>query len=146
MFRVFCLAFLFLSCTTETTTELLTCELELNAPEGDLFAGETTTVSGGPFTAILDSSVRFDQNNADVISVDRAECTLCDSCREQAECSTCDVCETCEIACETCEETMTFRIPDLSSGTYNVTARNSYGMSAPTPWLIFDPVDDDDSE
>jgi ferredoxin len=146
MFRVFCLAFLFFGCATETTTDLVTCELALNAPDEDLIAAETIVVSGGPFTAILDSSVRFDQHDAEILSVDRDDCTLCYSCREQALCSTCDTCETCDLSCETCVETMTLVIPDLPTGTYNVTARNSYGMSSPTPLLItqFSSVDESD--
>ena len=142
MLRRFGLTIFLMGCVTETTTELNTCELDLTEPSEELLPGESLEISGGPFTAIFDSSIRFDQEDAKIEAIARTECSLCDSCREQAECSTCATCEVCETSCETCEETMTLIVPDLPSGPYNVVVRNSYGMSQSQQWFIVDGVED----
>ena len=40
---------------------------------------------------------------------------------------------------------MTLTVPDLPTGDYYVTARNSYGLSAPTEWSVENPNDDENT-
>ena len=133
-------------CVTETSTEVESCSLTLSPPDEDLVVGDEVTVYGRPFTALFDSSIRFEQTDASLVDVSRDECALCDTCREQAECSDCETCDVCATSCETCIESMTLTVPDLPSGDYYVVARNSYGLSTPTQWSVVNPEPDDNSD
>jgi len=146
MFRVLWLTALFSGCITETTSELLTCELDVDAPTAELFAGEPTTVTGRPFTSLLDSSVRFGESEAEITAVERLDCTLCDQCRVSAQCTVCDECNECATSCETCSETMSLTIPDLPTGQYTVVFRNQYGLSIPLSWSIVNDSEDLDTD
>ena len=147
MIRSFALALIFgAGCITETNTEVESCSLTLTPPEDVVVVGEPVTVYGRPFTALFDSSIRFEQTDATLVDVSRDDCALCDTCRDQAECSDCEACEVCATSCETCVESMTLTVPDLPTGDYYVTARNSYGLSAPTEWSVENPNDDENTE
>ena len=137
--------FIFTGCITETTTELATCELTVSTPETEVIAGEIVSLSGTPFTSVLDTSIRFDGVDADILSVEREDCSLCDQCRASAACTACETCEACATSCETCIETTEFSIPDLESGTYTVVLRNQYGQSIPAQWEVLQSSDNFDA-
>ena len=144
MIRGFVLALLFVAgCITETSTDVESCSITLTPPDDVVMVGDTITVYGRPFTALFDSSIRFEQTDARLVDVSRDDCALCDTCRDQADCTDCDSCEVCTTSCETCVESMTLTVPDLPTGDYYVTARNSYGQSAPAQWSL---INDDEDE
>ena len=136
---------LFTGCITETTTELETCDLTIDHPETEFVAGDSVLITGTPFTTVLDTSVRFSGVDADVVAVNRTDCTLCESCRVSAGCSACDTCVACVTSCEPCEETTQLTIPDLEAGKYTVVFRNQYGQSIPSQWTILQPSDNFDT-
>ena len=137
---------LFAGCITETSTEVESCALTLTPPSEVLISGEDVTVYGRPFTALFDSSIRFEQTDASLIDVSREECALCDTCRDQADCSDCETCDVCATSCETCVESITLTVPDLPTGDYYVVARNSYGLSTPTQWSVDNSTEDENSD
>ena len=118
---------------------MTTCDLTVFEPESEVTVGETVTISGTPFTTILDTSVRFNGVEADVTGVERSDCTLCDQCKVSAQCTACESCEACTTSCETCTETTQLTVPDLNSGSYTVVFRNQYGQSIPSQWNVLQP-------
>jgi hypothetical protein len=130
-------------CATEVTSELLSCDIEVDVQDEDVLAGEALILTGRPFTAMLDTSVRFDDVDASITGVERVDCTLCDACRAEAECAACESCSACASSCETCEESISITVPELPTGEYVVVVRNGYGMSTPTNMTVINLSDSD---
>ena len=120
-----------LACTGESTTTLETCEVHVDSLTDSVSANQTVVLTGRPFTALLDTSIRVDDISATIQDVARNDCDLCDVCRVEAECTFCEECTECATSCESCIETITFTVPDLSVGEYTLVVRNAYGMSQP---------------
>jgi hypothetical protein len=117
------------ACAVETTTSNVTCDLIVSPPPVETTAGETYTITGRPFTVLLDTSIRLNDTFAEVLAVERSECTLCDTCRAEVGCTACESCTECETSCETCEQIIDFVVPDVDPGTYTLFVRNGFGMS-----------------
>ena len=137
------IALFVLGCDTEVTTELESCDIEIEPQVEDAQVGETFILTGRPFTVMLDTSVRLGNVDAAITAVERLDCTICDACRLEAACSACETCGVCESSCETCEENISFTVPELQTGQYTIVVRNAYGMSSPTQMSVFNPSDSD---
>lgn len=142
------------ACAQTVTVTFPHCGVDavLSADSGRV--GDTITLTGRPMTDAPDTEVRLGGERALVLSVDRNDCTLCDECIVAAECSPCGTCDACAIACESCVQTVTFNVPEVSDGERPVVLINAYGSTAPlgfevVPLADLDtdtPGDTDDSD
>jgi hypothetical protein len=105
--------------------------------------GDTLVLTGGPQSERFDTVVRIGDVQADVISVSRQDCTICDACQATECVSLCRSCSQCAPSCETCEEELTVTIPELAAGPADVVVTNRFGISSPLPVNVDVPDDTD---
>lgn len=132
------------ACPPEQVVEFVQCDLDLELEVESATPGTEVTAGGRPLTQALDTIVRVDGVEAEVVSVDRSEigCLACDECYVSAGCTGCEECAACADACGDCVQSVTFQVPEsTAAGTAEVTVINAYGTSPPLPLDIV--VDDE---
>jgi hypothetical protein len=107
------------------------CDVDALLEPESAGVGDIVTVTGRPMTDIPDTEVLVGGAAAEVLSVDRTDCTVCDACIEAAACSPCGTCDACAVSCEACMETATFAVPEVTPGTQAVVLINAYGSTLP---------------
>ena len=136
-----------LGCTTTTSVTTLTCDVALVVNATEASPGDTLTATGGPFTQTWDTRVTVGGVEAALIDLVRDDCTACDLCKIEAECVTCATCEDCQTTCESCDEHLDFRVPEVESGERMVQLINLHGTSDAVPLQVLaavvDPPDTD---
>src|SRR5688572_28932502 len=79
-------------CATGTVDVFQTCELEVELLQTTIALGATVDASGGPYTNVRDTRVVIGGVPAEVVSVSRVGCEVCDQCRLDADCAPCGPC------------------------------------------------------
>jgi hypothetical protein len=123
-------------CAETVTTTVPRCTLEITLTPESAEVGELVTATGSPLTEGYDTFVVVGGVEADVLSVDRADCALCDACRDDSGCSTCSACVVCEETCSTCAEALQFIVPMAPPGDTFVTVVNAAGSTEMIPFTI----------
>ena len=150
-------------CATGTVDVFQTCELELVLSTASGAPGTTVTATGGPYTIVRDTQVRIGGVPAEVTSVERVGCEICDQCRLDDECAPCGPCFGIELtgdvrdqcfgdgladppippACDSCVETMAFVVPEGAPlGTTSIYVVNANGASGLLPFEVLPGVSD----
>jgi hypothetical protein len=132
----FLLVTLLSGCGDEVTTVFTNCNLDVTLTPSSGFPGDVIVATGTPFTSAYDTLIQVGGFNADVLLVERTDCTACDACRPDRECSECGSCIRCEVDCDLCVETITFIVPDAPAGLTVATILNLYGTTGPVPFEI----------
>jgi hypothetical protein len=141
-------------CATGTVDVFQTCELEVALLQTTIAHGATVNASGGPYTNVRDTRVLVGGVPAEVVSVSRVDCEVCDQCRLDPDCAPCGPCFGIELtvdakddcfgdgladppippACDICVETMSFVVPTGAPvGTTAVYVVNANGASGLVP-------------
>ena len=113
-----------------------TCEVDLALEPSQGFPGDEVVASGGPFSERYDTVVAIDGVSADIVDIDRVDCSTCDTCRFNNGCATCGRCFACEDACASCEQSLTFTVPEVDAGVRVVNVRNRHGESPFVEFLV----------
>ena len=135
------------ACVTSTPSVSVTCLIEGACSSETAAPGQLVTFRGTPLTAPEDTWISVGGVPAEVVDVDRQNCTICDACKlsEAATCHGCGTCAACEESCASCEETLTFLVPDAPPGPQPVVVVNAYGATDGVTILVTTPVDDSDA-
>jgi hypothetical protein len=131
-------------CTGGATARFEQCTLDVSLSAEAAPPGALVRAIGGRQTDRADTWVRVGDVPAEVVSIERSECAVCDACRE-ATCSACETCPACVTACEPCEEAATLRVPDVAAGRRAVVIANAWGQSPPLWLTVTDPDTDTDT-
>ncbi len=112
-----------------------TCPLEPTLSASEASPDDELSLDGMEQTYLQDTRVLVGGVEADVTAVVRENCSDCDSCVELENCAfvTCD-CPGCDDACSTCEQSLSFLVPALPDGSWQVVVINSIGTSTGA-WL-----------
>ena len=133
---------LFVACD-ETTPTFTQCELDLVVSDVPVEPGDLLVVGGTPHSDRVDTVAFIGDVRAEIESVVRSECSLCDACRV-SECEgLCVDCRACEATCDPCVEELTLVIPELASGPTDLVVTNRFGISPPLPVNVTVPEDTD---
>ena len=129
-----------LGCLPATTSSFPTCDVDLvSVSPASATVGEEVTLTATPLTEDWDTAIRVGGIEAPVLAVEREGCSACDSCRLEETCSCTEDCDTCDALCaEECVETVTFTVPDLTAGEYDIVLFNAHGGSAPLSLVVVD--------
>ncbi|HMV66974.1 MAG TPA: hypothetical protein PKA64_09000 [Myxococcota bacterium] len=134
------------SCAAAVGEQFESCTLEVApASEHEVAAGDAYTLIGGPQSTPWDSRVQVGGVRADVLDIAREGCGDCDACRASEDCGACGACDACDAFCDGCTESLTFRVPALDEGTWDVVLLNRYGTSLVTR-LTIPPAAADDTD
>lgn len=122
---------LLLSCETSSVVYTPMCGLEeLTASATTVRPGESVTLTTRPLTTLWDTAITFGDQRLTPLSLERTECSSCDTCIEESGCSTCGtVCSSCAEQCSLCVETVSIEIPYVSEGTWPLQIVNHHGRS-----------------
>jgi len=131
---------LLLGCLPSTISSFPTCDVDLvSVSPAAATVGEAVTLTATPLTEDWDTAIRVGGIEAPVLGVEREGCSACDSCRSTEACSCTEDCDTCDALCaEECVETVTFTVPDLTPGEYDIVLFNAHGGSAPLSLVVVD--------
>ena len=131
------------ACSTTTVDYAKDCDVRLEplAPsEGAPSTIVTATMS--PSTTVWDTAVYMGSTRAEVMSVNREGCEVCDACKEREGCQECVDCDACDADCtDTCIESVQFRTSSLPPGAVEVSIYNGHGHSNIQPFTIVGPTD-----
>ena len=124
-------AFALAGCDDNASASFEQCELDLTLEPSSAAPGEQVVASGRPLTDALDTAVRVDGTDAEVVEVVVSDaCAACDSCYASQECGVCTTCEACAEDCAECTEQLTFTVPDtVPAGRVGVQVLNRFGVS-----------------
>lgn len=134
------------ACDEPVDVILETCSVDAALSSTEGAPGDEIVISGGPFSAGYDTTVRVGGVPADVLSVDREECALCDECVASAGCNPCGTCSDCAELCDLCVETTTFAVPDVAAGPTTVVLVNLWGSTEALPFTVLGGGDTDDTD
>lgn len=125
---------LLLACSQITTTTVGTCTVEVtDLSPAEAPPGETVVLTGSPMTQLYDTLVTVNGQQATLSELSRTNCESCDACRTTNACLACGDCDNCDQLCnEDCTETISFVVPEVTTGTHPVQLINAYGVSQPT--------------
>jgi hypothetical protein len=116
-------------CPTDVTDVTNTCTVEIAPVEAAVRPGEALTLLADPLTASWDTRALIGGLPADVLSLDRLDCSSCDACRAEADCESCGDCADCTTVCAPCVQSVTVAVPSLPPGEHALVLYNSYGSS-----------------
>jgi len=122
------------ACDETTDVRFLHCTVESTLEPAAAPVGAEVVARGGPFTEAYDTTVQLDGVSAKVEAVERSECDECDDCHTFYGCTACEPCLPCTESCAPCEQTTTFTVPDVPTGSTTLVMSNRYGS---TPRLDF---------
>ena len=134
------------ACNDDNDITFEQCELDLELAPATAAPGDAVTATGRPQSERLDTAVRVEGVEAEVVSVERtAACSACDACRESetVDCGACETCEACASECADCAEVTTFTVPDVPAGPVSVVVTNRFGTSEPIPFEVQDAPTED---
>lgn len=144
------------ACATGTIDEFETCALELFLSPATAAVGDPVTIGGGPFTEVRDTRIEIGGVRAEITTVIRTDCDLCDDCLADAGCPPCGLCSGAALdpaertscfgdpladppvpsSCVACTESVEFIVPDLPNGATHVWMVNRNGASDNVPFEI----------
>lgn len=137
--RTLVLAFVLLAgCATATSNVVTRCTIEITSVTPDAGSpGDQVVVQAAPLTSAWDSAVYLGAARATVVDLARDDCDACDSCLDTNGCNICSICAACVTECtQDCVQTLTFEVPQVSSGTLPMVIYNSHGQSRPTDFTV----------
>lgn len=125
------LALLVLSaCDEDEVQDFYQCPVTGSLEPAVAAAGDDVLARVSPLTSLYDTEVQVQGLAAEVTDVTVEDCALCDACRQTENCNACEACTVCDEACDTCEESLTFVVPDqVQDGSAAVVIINRYGVS-----------------
>ena len=125
------LMLVFMSCTTESTSVNVRCNIQVEPIEANAIRGSMLTVNAYPLTDTFDTHIQINQTTVDASTIEKETCSDCDACRSEYGCTDCAYCPACEVTCDECQHLLTFTIPEElpSSDEYWLTLFNSLGSS-----------------
>jgi hypothetical protein len=125
------------ACTDLSAEAFLQCDLELELVPRVGAPGDEISARGGPQTEAYDTAVRVGGVDAEVLGVVRA-CDECDDCRARQGCLACGTCTAqCDETCATtCQESVSFAVPDLGPGATTLVVVNAWGQSFPLDFEV----------
>ncbi|MBN2801142.1 MAG: hypothetical protein JXX28_18530 [Deltaproteobacteria bacterium] len=132
-------ALLLTGCDTTEPYSFIQCEVELILEATEGAPGAEITLSGGPLSDRMDTSVLVDGHPAEVLAIEREDCDACDTCLQEESCGACEPCLPCEEACAPCAQTGRFAVPDLPAGAVPLVLTNRFGSSAPQDFEVLAP-------
>jgi len=136
------LGLLLTACDQDGDASFEQCELDLVLEPASADIGQEVTATGRPQSGDLDTAVRVDGMDAQVVSVDIPEaCALCDACRDDAGCVSCETCADCDESCGDCTPGVTFVVPAVEPGLAGVVVTNRYGTSPVLDLQVTDPTE-----
>jgi hypothetical protein len=143
-------ALLLLACGTTATDVYEVCEVEAAVAPSSGAPGDEVRVEGGPFFTARDTRVQLGGAPAEVIAVNRDDCSACDACREELDCLSCGACEGCTDTCATCVQSVDLRVPEVAAGRHEIVLFTRHGASTPVLFKVTadpgEPTDTDPPE
>jgi hypothetical protein len=129
------LALLAPACTEDTTSRFEQCEVMAVLDPLEAAPGDAVTATSDLLTEPYDTRVIVGEIDAEIGSIDRTDCTVCDTCRYEADCK-CDACLGCQESCAPCVQVLTFAVPALPPGPTTVVIVNAWGSSPPLDLVV----------
>ena len=106
------------------------CTIEASITPDQGYEGDTLVATGSPFSRAYDTLITVGGERAEITSVDRSQCTKCDTCRADKGCGGC------KSACADCIETITFVLPEAAAGETTLRVSNAFGSTEAIPFTV----------